>query len=177
MIVGGALALISALTMVKIVRAGNLNTDIGLFITMIFIIIVSALIMWLASRVLYGDKNDQIKEDNQTMEELADANINQENGQLDKEHKKIDVMVICVLISLICIVLLFILFGVYGKSFLIEMILFIIGSISMMVMGTIRGIRYKRNKPIRNYRHLRGIIGLPVAVYMLVFYTLMRILE
>ncbi|MBQ0001881.1 MAG: hypothetical protein KBT01_10180 [Clostridiales bacterium] len=145
-------------TIGKIIAAGNLEKDLSLAVVMAVMAAISLVPVILACRRLAGDKRV--------------SSIIENMGQFmeNRTGKKIDARIILLVIALTCILILFFV----GHNFAVEMILLWIGSFCMLGVGTINALKLKEQKKNSSYQAIRGSIGMPTMLYILVFYMIMK---
>lgn len=188
LLLGIGLGTIGVVTCIMIIQSASVDgLDIALGIIMVFFVMAAVAMILLGGKLIrntHKEINLQYMKEKQENKKPADSLMEtnygsnrwyvmeeQENKKTSgKRNGKVWIYVGLLLVAVVCIVIIF----VFRGQFAVQMISMMVGAICMLVFGTLCGIAFKRSKKYKSYRQLQGVIGLPVMIYFLIAYSILR---
>lgn len=164
LLLGLALCVISAVTLVKIIASGDSVMDMDLAIVMVLLFLLALGLIALANRLIYGRFSEQKALLHRRKERLL--------AQLENLKAKTNVKIFLLFIAAICLGMIYVFSGTIPEIFFL-----FTGTFCMMAFGALQAIAAdKKGKLSAGHRwghQFRAIIGLCTFPYMFIAFFLM----
>lgn len=154
-----ALCAIAFITIVKIILAQSVLLDKELFILMLFIFVITAGMIIKNIIAMIEVKKVRVA---QTKSEIPDQ------PKKEISPKAVTGILLGIPAACICMLLL------CGENFGLKMLYMMVGTFSCIIFGTRRAIAVKNSGKWKRPNQLRGIIGWPASVYMIIYVLLIE---